>query len=320
MRGLLLFDDMRPSLSASAERDSSSRRIPPPREARGDGVRRIGDFWRWLGLSGEALGTGRIARRTLRYCYAVAVVVVGAVATIDGITISHEQPQYGLAAMIIWEGSSWLTFILFLWIAWIAYRIAPLAARPRWKLLVHIPAALLFSLAHVAGFVGLRKFVYWLGGARYDFGAFFPNFRYEFAKDALGYALFIAAFALVEHLVRQQALVDAPGRTLTFDIRDGAKLARVRLDQILAVASAGNYVEFILDDGRRLLMRSPLSALENELGPRGFVRTHRSWLVNPGRMTALKPEGSGDYRVELGSVTAPLSRQFPETLAKLRGG
>jgi hypothetical protein len=319
MRGLLLFDDMRPSLSASAERDSSSRRIPP-REARGDGVRRIGDFWRWLGLSGDVFGTSRIAGRTLRYCYAVAVLVVGAVATIDGITISHEQPQYGLAAMIVWEASSWLTFILFLWIAWIAYRIAPLAARPRWKLLVHIPAALLFSLAHVAGFVGLRKFVYWLGGARYEFGAFFPNFRYEFAKDALGYALFIAAFALVEHLLRQQALVDAPGRTLTFDIRDGAKLARVRLDQILAVASAGNYVEFILDDGRRLLMRSPLSALENELGPRGFVRTHRSWLVNPGRMTALKPEGSGDYRVELGSVTAPLSRRFPETLAKLRGG
>ena len=174
-------------------------------------MRRIGDFWQWLGLSGEALGTSRIARRTLRYCYAVAVVVVGAVATIDGITISHEQPQYGLAAMIIWEGSSWLTFILFLWIAWIAYRIAPLAARPRWKLLVHIPAALLFSLAHVAGFVGLRKFVYWLGGAQYDFGAFFPNFRYEFAKDALGYVLFIAAFALVEHLVRQQSLIDAPG-------------------------------------------------------------------------------------------------------------
>jgi hypothetical protein len=312
-----LFDDMRPNVSAPADRDRSPRRAPPT-EGRRDDVLRIGDFWQRLGLSGEVLGTSRIPRRTLRYCYAVAVVAVGAVATIDGITLSHEQPRYGLAAIIIWEGSSWLTFILFLWIAWIAYRIAPLAARPRWKLLVHIPAALLFSLAHVAGFVGLRKFVYWLGDAQYDFGAFFPNFRYEFAKDAFGYVLFIASFALVEHLLRQQSGIDAPGRTLTFDIRDGAKLARVRLDQILAVASAGNYVEFILDDGRKLLMRSPLSALENELGPHGFVRTHRSWLVNPGRMTALKPEGSGDYTVELGSVTAPLSRRFPETLAKLR--
>jgi hypothetical protein len=184
VRGLLRFDDMRPSVSASAERDSSSRRAPPS-EGRGDEARRVGDFWQWLGLSGEALGTSRIARRTLGYSYLVAVVAVGAVAAIDGITISHEQPRYGIAAMIIWEGSSWLTFILFLWIPWIAYRIAPLAARPRWKLLVHIPAALLFSLAHVAGFVGLRKFVYWLGHAQYEFGAFFPNFRYEFTKDAL---------------------------------------------------------------------------------------------------------------------------------------
>ena len=68
---------------------------------------RIGDFWQRLGLSGEVLGTSRIARRTLRYCYAVAVVVVGAVATIDGITLRHEEPQYGLVAPIIWEGSSW---------------------------------------------------------------------------------------------------------------------------------------------------------------------------------------------------------------------
>jgi DNA-binding LytR/AlgR family response regulator len=37
-------------------------------------------------------------------------------------------------------------------------------------------------------------------------------------------------------------------------------------------------------------------------------------------MTGLKPEGSGDYTVELGSVTVPLSRRFPQALAKLRSG
>jgi DNA-binding LytR/AlgR family response regulator len=271
-------------------------------------------------MSGEAFGTNSVARRTLLYCYVNAIVVVGAVCAINVLTTRHEEPQYGLAAPLVWEGSSWFTFILFLWIPWIAYRIAPLVARPRWKLFVHIPAALLFSLAHVEGFVALRKLVYWLGGARYDFGAFFPNFRYEFAKDAIGYALFLLSFALVERLLRQQALNDAPGQTFTFDIRDGSRLTRVRLDQVRAVGSAGNYVEFVLNDGRRLLMRSPLSALENELGPRGFLRTHRSWLVNVGQMTALKPEGSGDYTVELGSFTAPLSRRFPEALAKLRSG
>ena len=91
------------------------------------------------------------------------------------------------------------------------------------------------------------------------------------------------------------------------------------LSDILAVGSAGNYVEFALADGRRPMMRSPLSALEDELGPRGFVRTHRSWLVNAARMTALKPEGSGDYTVELESLQVPLSRRYPQALETLRG-
>jgi DNA-binding LytR/AlgR family response regulator len=52
----------------------------------------------------------------------------------------------------------------------------------------------------------------------------------------------------------------------------------------------------------------------------GFVRVHRSWLVNAMQMTGLKPQGSGDYAVELGALTVPLSRRFPEALAKLRAG
>ncbi|HET7333927.1 MAG TPA: LytTR family DNA-binding domain-containing protein, partial [Rhizomicrobium sp.] len=106
----------------------------------------------------------------------------------------------------------------------------------------------------------------------------------------------------------------------TFDIRDGARLNRVKLADIMAVTSAGNYVEFVLADGRKLLMRGALSALESELAPSGFVRTHRSWLVNAAAVTALKPQGSGDYAVSLGGMEVPLSRRFPDALARLRQG
>ncbi|HEY1721755.1 MAG TPA: LytTR family DNA-binding domain-containing protein [Magnetospirillaceae bacterium] len=234
------------------------------------------------------------------------------------LTTHHEEPQYGLINPIIWEGTSWVTLMLFYPIAWIAYRLAPPSAQPRWLLLAHIPAVVLFSLAHVAGFVLLRKAIYGLDGVEYDFGSFLPHFAYELGKDVFGYGIFISTFTLIEHLLRQQSLIKTPEQTLTFDIRDGAKLNRVRLDQVLAIGSAGNYAEFNLKDGRKLLMRSPLSALENELRPRGFLRTHRSWIVNATQMTGLKPEGSGDYTVELGPLTAPLSRRFPDALAKLR--
>ncbi|HWA89522.1 MAG TPA: LytTR family DNA-binding domain-containing protein [Rhizomicrobium sp.] len=261
-----------------------------------------------------------MTRKTFLYAYLAAAVLVAAVNSLNVITMGQEQPQLGFWGPVIWEGTSWVSLMLFFWIPWIGYRLAPPAARPRWRLLLHLPVALAFALCHVATFVGLRALIYRLAGDTYDYGAFWPHFLYELRKDSLGYALFILGFWLIEHLLRQQQLTLTPGQSLTFDIRDGARLTRVSLADILAVTSAGNYVEFVLADGRRLMMRSPLSALESELQPRGFLRTHRSWLVNAARMTALKPEGSGDYTVELESLSAPLSRRFPEALAKLKGG
>jgi hypothetical protein len=287
-----------------------------PAKAPGDGSRRIGDVWQWLGISGDASGTGGTSRRTFWYAYAATAVFAGVVNLLNILTIHHGRPRLGLVEPVIWEASSWLSLMAFFWIPWLFWRLAPLRVRPRWRLLMHIPGAVLYALFHVGGFIVLRKFAYWAFGSRYVFG---ENFFYELPKDVLVYGLFLGGFALVGHLLRQQQLVQISGQTLTFDIRDGARLTRVRLSDILAITSAGNYVEFVLEDGRRLLMRSPLSAVENDLSGRGFVRTHRSWLVNEAAVTGLVPEGSGDYGVTLGSLTAPLSRRFPAALARLRG-
>ena len=297
----------------------SSFKLPDAREGRGDRARRIGDIWQWLGMNGGFFGTGGVARRTFAYASLTAIVTVGVINIINVVTILHEDPGAGVAAPIIWEGSSWLSLVLLFWIPWLAYRAAPPQFGPRWKLLLHVPVAVAFSLAHVSGFVALRKLIYLLAGAHYTFGPFLLNFSYELRKDVLGYVLFVGGFVLIDHLLGQQQPAGEPPRTAMFDIRDGARITRVRLDDVLAITSAGNYVEFLLRDGRRLLMRSSLAAIGARLEPSGFLRTHRSWLVNASCMTALKPEGSGDYTVELGVLAAPLSRRFPEALARLRG-
>ena len=154
-------------------------------------------------------------------------------------------------------------------------------------------------------------------GGDYRFGAFWGEFPYELRKDALSYAVFMAAFWIMERLGGEAG--PAADRTATFDILDGQRVIRVPLDRIVAITSAGNYVEFLLDDGRKPLMRAALTSVEGDLGERGFVRTHRSWLVNTARVTGLKPEGSGDWSVELGEVEAPLSRRFRPALERLRG-
>lgn len=41
--------------------------------------------------------------------------------------------------------------------------------------------------------------------------------------------------------------------------------------------------------------------------------------MNGARVTGLEPDGSGDWTIELGEVRVPLSRRFPEALARLKG-
>lgn len=274
-------------------------------------------------MSGGPAGTsGGVLHLYLRGVLAAFVMVAG-LDTINIVTLLHDFPHMSLAEPIILEGSSGLCFLLFSWIPFLAIRAVPPEFRPRWRVLpFHAAAAVVFSMLHVAGFVVLRKAAYAAFGADYDFGAPVPAFLYELRKDMFGYLLIATAFWVTAKLWRPDAAAPAPAQRedRLFDIRDGARLVRVRLAEVLAVSSAGNYVEFVLEDGRRPLMRRPLSALEAELTPSGFVRTHRSWLVNAARVTGLEPEGSGDYRVALGVLSVPLSRRFPEALARLRGG
>ncbi len=66
-------------------------------------MRRIGDIWQGLGTRGDESGTD--GWRIFLYGLGAIAAVVGAVAIINVITITHEQPQLGLAAPIVWESS-----------------------------------------------------------------------------------------------------------------------------------------------------------------------------------------------------------------------
>jgi hypothetical protein len=275
--------------------------------------------------NGRDRGTNVTARKTFLYTVAAAAVVSANFNLLTILSHLHFHPEEGLLPPLIQEASSWIGMILFVWVPWTGYRLAPVE-RPGWRLLLHIPFALAYGLGHVGSFVLLRKAAYLAQGRLYSFGLW-QNAGYEFGKDALAYSLFIVGFAFVSYIQRQshtrqlplpQPSLQQPGKPATFDIRDGSKLSRVLVDDILAVTSGGNYAEFVLSDGRRLCTRATLSALESELTPLGFLRTHRSWLLNAQHVTGLDPAGSGNYAVHVGTLSVPLSRRFPEALAKLR--
>jgi hypothetical protein len=229
------------------------------------------------------------------------------------------RPEFGVFLPSIWEGTAGITVLLASLIPWLLLRYAAIEQRPIWLAAsIALACAPLFSIVHVVSFVALRAIIYRAGGLHYDFGPVLAGFEYEASRDIFAYFGAFALFWLAARFFARHP-AGTTGERL-FDIRDGARLVRVPIRDILAISSAGNYVEFVLRDGRKPMMRKPLSALEAELASVGFVRTHRSWLVNAMQVTGLKPEGSGDYAIELGAVTVPLSRRFPDALARLRAG
>jgi hypothetical protein len=296
-----------------------SQGTSPVKEARGGERQPVRDQRQVSGTDRTAGGTELYTDQVFWVGLAVQGVIVAVVNTLDVLSTMRMRPEYGVLRPILWEATAGATILLAALIPWALLRYAAIDKRPLWQAaIVTVLCAPLFSVVHVLSFVALRMAIYAADGLRYDFGPVIPGFEYEASRDIFGYVgAFLTFWLAARYLQRQQTPV--PGQRL-FDIRDGARLIRVPINDILAVCSAGNYVEFVLRDGRKPLMRKPLSSLEAEFMADGFVRTHRSWLVNAMQVTGLRPGGSGDYEVELGSVTAPLSRRFPDALAKLRAG
>jgi hypothetical protein len=272
------------------------------------------------GTSGARWGMDGAAWRAAWQSYAAFAVLVAAIDTVNVFSTVQDRAAMGhpvsIVEPVIWEASSGIGFLLFAPIVYIAARVAP--PRPGgWRrfLLIHPPASVLFSAAHILCMGLVRVAVYALAGDHYG-GRLF-NFLYEYRKDIPAYIILAGLFWITRELQRRSPS-PAPAGAM-FDIRDGARIIRSPVCDIVAVCSAGNYVEVVLADGRRPLMRSTLASVEAALGPHGFLRTHRSWLINEARVRELIPAGSGDFVVTLeGGAQAPLSRRFQGALQALR--
>ncbi|HEY3757540.1 MAG TPA: LytTR family DNA-binding domain-containing protein [Opitutaceae bacterium] len=100
-------------------------------------------------------------------------------------------------------------------------------------------------------------------------------------------------------------------------VRTDGKVVFLRAAEIRWVEAADNYVILHLE-GRRLMVRETLSALEAKLGTARFVRVNRSALVQIDQVKELHRAQHGDHMVVLRDDTRlPLSRSLRTQLARL---
>ncbi len=81
-------------------------------------------------------------------------------------------------------------------------------------------------------------------------------------------------------------------------IKDGGRILFVNLNDVLAVVAQGNYVLLQRESGSYCL-RDSISAMAEKLESYGFVRIHRSALVNRVWVEEIRPDTSGECAVRL---------------------
>jgi len=103
-------------------------------------------------------------------------------------------------------------------------------------------------------------------------------------------------------------------------VRSVGRIECIRIDDVLWLQAAGNYVELHLA-GRQVLHRAPLRQVVANLDPGQFVQVHRGTVVRTAQIAALRRHDDGSYTVALlcGDVVGVSERHLAAVKQRLGG-
>ena len=275
------------------------------------------------GTSGWLRGISGTERR---FYLAIAAVSL-AIGIVNALSAAQDAAwrggAYDLRTPLLWEMSSIATIILIAPVLFVSVRRVRHAAGWPSRLALAAAAIVIFSALHIAGMVGTRKFVMWLGGGSYDFHFSTATLIYEFRKDVVTCLLIGGSLWLIDSRRETQAVATAPVAAAEPTphlvwLRDGSTRIRIEPREIIWISSAGNYVEYSLADGGNHLVRGTLAAAESQLARYNLARVHRTRLVNLDRVKAVELKPSGDFELTFDTgQTVAGSRRYRNAIASL---
>jgi hypothetical protein len=304
---------------------------PPSVQPRWEGWFRRRDKSSVAKASGaRSWASGETTRLSASVAYAIVIALIAISDVVNTFSSARDISWRMGAPHNLWEPALWMltSGIVIVALLPLARRGALLirtgANRPLLVALGLAALLLTFSTLHILGMGLLRELAYRLAGWTFSF-PWLGEIPYEFPKDLFAFAAFVVIFWLAE---RPTLPAPAGGDELAPDgtedpapelwLRDGRVSILVTPNEIISVASAGNYVEFQLTGRRNHLIRTTLQAQELRLAPFGIVRVHRSRLVNLKRVVALEWRAAGDFEVRLDSgETYAGSRRFKAAVAAI---
>ncbi len=190
----------------------------------------------------------------------------------------------------------------------------------------HFVGSLVFSVLHVVLMYWMRVVAFRLADwpTAYHWTDWTAQLLYEYTKDLRTYLAILALTYLYRFILRrtqgEAGFVDEATDEQESAASDRflvKKLGReflVRIDEIDWIESCGNYVN--LHVGSKVYpLRDTMTNISARLAERGFLRVHRTAIVNLDRVSEIVPFDTGDGQIRLSDETVvPVSRRFRQEL------
>lgn len=90
----------------------------------------------------------------------------------------------------------------------------------------------------------------------------------------------------------------------------------VNFNEIVSCQSSVNYTQFRLTDGKEILIAKTLKEYEEQLSPFGFLRVHKSWLINLDHVVGFDRKDGGFAKMRDG-LEIPVSPARKEEFMRL---
>lgn len=121
--------------------------------------------------------------------------------------------------------------------------------------------------------------------------------------------------SLMKPLTRHQDLVRRPSIRIAIKVK--GRIRFINSDDVVAVLAEGNYV-LLQQESSSYLLRESISMVAEALEPFGFVRIHRSVIVNSAFVEEIKPYPTGEYGLHVkGGNEYTVTRTYKENLKSL---
>lgn len=100
-------------------------------------------------------------------------------------------------------------------------------------------------------------------------------------------------------------------------VKERGRILFINLDEVVAVHAEGNYVS-MRRNGSTHLLRESISKVAEKLDAYGFIRIHRSVLVNTAFVEEIRPYATGEYGLRVrGGKEYTVTRTYKKNLKSL---